>query len=91
MRFIASRFGLDAHLSSVEIVLDGVSIAHLIILVLRVIVYLLEQAVSGDVTAVVHPHGAVLGGPRSPTVDAAAAAQERQPITCVKKNFSAAV
>ncbi len=88
MRFIASRLGFDAHLASIEIILDGVSVAHLIVLVLRVIVQIPEQAVSGDEPTVVHPHRVALRRTLSPTVDAAAA-QERRPITCVKRYFSA--
>lgn len=90
MRFIASRLGFEAHLACIEIILDGVSVAHFIVLVLRVIVYLLEQAVGGHEPVVVHLQGAMLGGLHFPTVDAAAA-QERQPIAHVKRIFPAAV
>lgn len=85
MRYIASRLGFDAHLASVDIILDGVSIAHLIVLTLRFIINLPEQAVSGHGLAVVHPHGAMLRGLHFPTVDPAAAQD-----TCQNK-FSEAV
>lgn len=86
MRFIASGLGFDAHLACIEIILDRVSIAHLVVLVLRVIVYLPEQAVGGHAPAVVHPHRTVHGRQLCHTVDVAAA-QKRQPITRVKRIF----
>lgn len=83
MRFVASRLQFNTHLACVEIILDGVSIAHLIILILRVTIYLPEQAVGRHDPVVVHPHGAALVGLHFPTADATAA-QDRQPITRVR-------
>ena len=85
MRFITGGLGFDANLARIEIILDGVSVAHLVILILGVVVYLLEQALGGHEPAVVHLHGATPEGLRFPTVDAAA--QERQPIAHVKRMF----
>lgn len=85
MRFVARWLGFDAHLACIDIILDGVSIAHLVVLVLRVIVCLLEQAVSAHEGVVLHLGRSVLGGLCFPT-----AARERQPITR-QKNFPAAV
>lgn len=87
MRLVAGRLRFDAHLACVEIILDGVGVAHLIVLILRVAVYLPEQAVGGHDPEVVHPHRAVIGGLHFAVADVAAA-RERQPIT--QRNFSAA-
>lgn len=86
MRIIAGGPAFDPHLACIEIVLDGVGVAHVIVLVLRFIVYVLEQAVGGHESVVVHLHGALFGRLRFPAVEAAAA-QERQPIIHVRRLF----
>lgn len=85
MTVIAKGLRFQAHLACIQIVLDGVGVAHLIVFVLGIIVYLLEEAVSTHVFEVVHLHGATLGGLSFPT-----AARERQPVKHVK-TFSAKV
>lgn len=72
------RFG--AHLAGVEVIVDGVGVAHLVVLVLRVVANLPEQAVRGHGAAVVHPYVALPGGPRT-----AAAARERDGQSHVSK------
>lgn len=80
MTVIAKRLRSEAHLACIQIVLDGVGVAHLIVFVLGIIVYLLEKAVGTHVFEVVHLHRAALGGLCFPT-----AARERQPVKHVKK------
>lgn len=80
MTFIAKRLSLDAHLACIQIVLDGVGVAHLIVFILRIIVHVLEKAVGTHVFEMVHLHGTTLGGLRFPT-----AARERQQVKQNKK------
>lgn len=84
IRYVGGRLRCDTDLTAVEIILDRVSIAHVVFFVVRVIVNLSEQAVSAHGSVVVHLRGAVPRVRQFLGVDAAAA-HKRQPSTGVNK------
>lgn len=79
----SGRLGSIAHLAGIEVVVDGVSVALVVVLVLGIIVQFLKEAVAGHVPPVVHRHRAALGGLDQPAADAAAAAAQETHVKSV--------